>query len=219
MIVNHEYRFIFLKTYKTAGTSLEIALSKHCSDDDIVTRIQEEDYRQSLGARAGFDPIIQKAGRNIQVSNHCSAEIAKRIVGAQNWQRYTKFTIERNPFDKCLSHYWYFLSEKRTSLSLSDWLYKASIYYPELITNWPLYTIRGKIAVDHFLFFENLPDDFTRVEDILELKLDIPAYRVKSEHKPDQKEFRDYRKMLSDSDRKLIERVCRKEIDYFDYTF
>ncbi|MEL6382956.1 MAG: chondroitin 4-O-sulfotransferase, partial [Cyanobacteria bacterium J06626_18] len=30
MIISHEYKFIFLKTRKTAGTSIEIALSKFC---------------------------------------------------------------------------------------------------------------------------------------------------------------------------------------------
>lgn len=30
MIVSHRYRYIFIKTKKTAGTSIEIALSRHC---------------------------------------------------------------------------------------------------------------------------------------------------------------------------------------------
>ena len=43
MIVNHKYKFIFIKSFKTAGTSLEIALSKFCTKDDIITSIVEED--------------------------------------------------------------------------------------------------------------------------------------------------------------------------------
>ena len=43
MIVSFSKRFIFIKTRKTAGTSMEIALSGQCADGDIVTPIVPED--------------------------------------------------------------------------------------------------------------------------------------------------------------------------------
>lgn len=51
MIVSHAHKFIFLKTRKVAGTSMEIALSRYVGPDDIVTPISEEDeaLRTSLG--------------------------------------------------------------------------------------------------------------------------------------------------------------------------
>ena len=39
MIVSHSRKFIFLKTRKTAGTSLEIALSKYCGPEDVLAPI------------------------------------------------------------------------------------------------------------------------------------------------------------------------------------
>src|SRR5438552_19056899 len=39
MILSHKYRFIFIKTAKTAGTSIEVFLSRHCGPQDIVTPI------------------------------------------------------------------------------------------------------------------------------------------------------------------------------------
>ncbi|WP_275670288.1 hypothetical protein [Okeania hirsuta] len=39
MIISHKYKFIFLKTIKTSGTSIEIYLSRFCGDDDVITPI------------------------------------------------------------------------------------------------------------------------------------------------------------------------------------
>ena len=51
MIASHAHRFVFVKTRKTAGTSLEIALSRHCGPADIVTRIspKDEELRTASG--------------------------------------------------------------------------------------------------------------------------------------------------------------------------
>ncbi len=53
MIVSHKHQFVFLKTRKSAGTSAEIALSKHCGPDDIITPLSPEDeaMRRDLGYR------------------------------------------------------------------------------------------------------------------------------------------------------------------------
>ena len=53
MIISHKHKFIFVKTRKTAGTSLEIGLSEHCGAQDVITPISPKDelLRASLGFR------------------------------------------------------------------------------------------------------------------------------------------------------------------------
>ena len=46
MIFNRQYNFIFLKQRRTSSTSLEVALSRLCSADDIITKVN----RASVGA-------------------------------------------------------------------------------------------------------------------------------------------------------------------------
>ena len=43
MIICHTHKFIFLKTRKTGGTSVEIALSGCCDETDIITPVTPRD--------------------------------------------------------------------------------------------------------------------------------------------------------------------------------
>lgn len=51
MLISHRYRFIFVKTRKTAGTSIETSLTRHCGNTDIITPIslQDEPWRGQFG--------------------------------------------------------------------------------------------------------------------------------------------------------------------------
>ena len=51
-IISYSKNFIFVKTNKTAGTSLEIVLSKYCNDKDVIGQIgNDEKIRSELGYR------------------------------------------------------------------------------------------------------------------------------------------------------------------------
>lgn len=69
MIVSKKYGFIFLKTRKTAGTSIEIALSRATARDDIITRISADDeiLRQKWGG------VVPRTTRTRSVARLSSA--------------------------------------------------------------------------------------------------------------------------------------------------
>jgi hypothetical protein len=64
MIVCHERKIIFVKTKKVGGTSFEIALSKFCGPNCIITPITpaDEDLRKSLGFRGAQNYTIDTVG-------------------------------------------------------------------------------------------------------------------------------------------------------------
>jgi hypothetical protein len=118
MIISHKHKFIFIKTAKTAGTSLEIALSAICGKDDVISKILPEDekIRQELGFRGAQNyqiPLMDCVWRDIPrllhrrkrliFFNHASAQHIKRHVKPEVWNDYYKFCFERNPWDKLIS--------------------------------------------------------------------------------------------------------------------
>ncbi len=51
MLISHRYQFIFVKTRKTAGTSIEASLTRFCGDTDVITPISllDEPWRGQFG--------------------------------------------------------------------------------------------------------------------------------------------------------------------------
>lgn len=123
MIISHQYRFIFIKTEKTAGTSIELALARICGPEDVITPLVHQSdraLRDSLGPEyrqeqnyfipwrywtpLDFARAIRK-GRRPEFYNHIGASEIRRFVAPEVWQNYYKFCVERNPWDKVVSKY------------------------------------------------------------------------------------------------------------------
>ncbi len=201
MVISHQHRFIFFKTQKTAGTSIEVFLSSRCGPDDVLTPI--------IPPEPGHLP------RNSQdFFNHMPARIVQQRLSPDVWNGYFKFCVERNPWDKTLSHYhlWNFRAGGNATF---DQFLAAG----ELPLGRPLYTdaSREKVIVDRVLRYENLAAELGEVF----ARLGIPytgdlGVRAKSEYRKDR---RPYQQIYTPAQREFVAQVFAWEIARYGYRF
>ncbi len=230
MIVCHEHRFIFIKTNKTAGTSVEIALSSLCSDADIITPVsfKDEERRRECGGHGpanflapwpnyglnDWRRFLMRKRRKFTFYNHMPASEAKPLLGEDIWNSYFKFCFERNPWDRVVSYYyWHYRRRKRPSMS--DFLESKRVLTLKE-RGIQLYTIDGEMAVDRVFPFEDIRGALNEVSAQIGSPEILEPPRTKSGTREEKVHYRD---VLSDADRRRIAELFADEIRLFDYTF
>jgi len=229
MIFSHKYKFIFIKTAKTAGTSIEVFLSKHCGSKDIVTPIAPTvEGHQARNYEGFINPVpevLQRPGKILSTwqhtltsrdkfYNHMPAREIKNRVPADVWNSCFKFCVERNPWDKVLSHYHMHAAREGGSLSLDEYLARGR--FP---INYFRYTDRSgtKIIVDRILRYENLVAELSEVFSQLKIPFDgTLGVTAKSGYRSDR---RPYQEVFNDEQRKIVEKAFAKEIKLHGYRF
>lgn len=166
MIINHKHKFIFFKSKKTGGTSMEIALSKFTSDSDIVTRIieeEEEALRNNLGKN-------NKNAGDLRVHS-TAADLLKFLEAPQYkdkdiFNSYFKFTIIREPIDLFISFFFFgsfpkgkgWLKYFPKGYDINEWIYELKhkrVFDRFNISesNWNIYSLNNKLIVDDYITY------------------------------------------------------------------
>lgn len=180
MVISHKHKFIFIKTSKTAGSSIEVYLSKECGLEDVLTPIiPSSDEHEPRNYQGFFNPFRDfftfKSGLDKSIFgdfldrrkfyNHIPAKKVRARVLPSIWSEYFKFAVERNPYDKVYSLYCMLNYRMEGRLSV-DRFFDSGMYKKAL--NIKYYTDQnGKVIVDKVLKFENLHDELKETFDRL----------------------------------------------------
>jgi hypothetical protein len=227
MIVSHRHRFIFVRTRKTAGTSVEIALSKFCGPDDIITRDADDALRHELGypgpQNDGGIPWsaytfsewrrLLTRGERARFKNHTPAARIRSLVGDEIWRSYYKFAIERDPWDKAISLYYWRTRDEQPRPPLLSFLQKVGA---RSLSNAHIYLIDGALGVDRVIAYENLASQLEEIRQHLALPEPVTLPRAKSTHRTEKSH---YSELIGDAERAVIDATCRREIDLLGYQF
>ncbi len=223
MIISHKYKFIFIKTRKTAGTSIEVFLSQICGEKDILTPIyppvEPHIARNSKGlynifdeGKLSFKQIYAKLYERNKFYNHIPASLVKRRIGKRIWNNYFKFCVDRNPWDKTLSQYHNMNHTQDGNLSFEEYINNRRFPF-----NYPLYTEDDIVIVDQILKYETLMDDLYGIFS----RLGIPfsgnlGVNAKSEYRTDRTP---YQQVYTKDQKKTVEEFFIKEIKLNNYSF
>jgi hypothetical protein len=227
MLISHRHRFIFLKTQKTAGTAIEIALRALLGPDDVITPISRADEQLSRqlgrpGPRhfraplhdyqtADLLQLLARARLKKRFYNHIPAARVKEQLPLAIWQGYLKISVERNPFDKAISSYYWRTRKQRQPIPIDQYLHSCPT---SEISNWPIYSINDAVITDVMLRHEQLADDLAALADTLGLHqpLELPQQRPKGQIRSDR---RPWQEVLDPASQERIRQVCTREIAAF----
>lgn len=168
-------------------------------------------------------------------TKHILASQAKEIY-KEYWDEYFKFSIIRNPYDRCVSllnfsetYYGYKyrdLTKKKFEWYKRKFNYPFTVEYdyrfyslPEVITekhsNNQIYGNFLDEELDYIGRLETLNDDFKEISKVLGLKKDLVLPTVAKSIK----KRNNYREYYTDELREIVERLYAKDLKAYDYSF
>ena len=168
MIISHSHRFIFIKTKKVAGSSMQ----RQLVDDGLVS-VPNGDYADGTPFPGGGRFYNSTYGGHVPARDVMAAE-------PDLWNRYFTWTIERNPWDAMVSLYHYRMAHSGVpACGFDRWLPKSIAVWHN--RNEELYTTGGgdpHQLVDEVVLYEELDDGMRRIYSRMGLVWGGPAARV-----------------------------------------
>jgi hypothetical protein len=199
MIVSHSKRFIFIKTRKTAGSTLQKAFAEACAPGDILISsspllpawASEPAELDSREVHAGKDWISERYPRE--------------------WGEYTKISVERHPLDKIVSLYWWRVRGRKQPVPFREWFDSTPDHF---FSCFDLYGDKaGRIVVDQVILFEDLQAGYEQACRALKLE-SVPLGQEKSGFRPNSDSTDKY---FTASMLTRVEDIFQREISAFGY--
>ena len=230
MIISHSQRFIFIKSEKTAGTSIETVLSEYCSGDDIVVPIN--DFRHNRNENGEFKHRAMNADEEfLKIGQHVDAETIRRKVSPDVWNDYFKFSIARNPWDRTISyffwmrrqdpaikprkHFYHYLGVPFNELAQPKKALHNFLESDEFVNNDRFYVMDDQLCVDFVIRYEHLSEDLAEVRKRIGLPpIDLPhlktGFRQKRHH---------YSEYFDEQSKAIVAEKHKNDIKLFGYEF
>jgi hypothetical protein len=203
-MVNDKHECIFVHLRRTGGNSIELALGGIVLLDENGEKTYAWDNKLHRGRN-----IPHKLDYRGHYMHDTAMAIKKQYP--ERFEKYVKFSIVINPWDRMISLYLRLNPRDPEALYFKQFLrsYKAKA---GTVPEHSLFDDQGICMVDEIGRFENLPDDYIRVCSKLGINSD-PLSNANSSSKKHYSEYYDSESV------ELVSRLFSKDISYFGYKF
>jgi hypothetical protein len=155
---------------------------------------------------------IKEFVRRKKFRSHMLATDVRWRLGKNTWDQYFKFTIERNPWDKVVSDYFWAQRHPENQIPFEQWIkedrWSGSHFH--------FYTIGGKVAMDRILRYETLASDFKALLEHLGVENPVELPQAKAGFRKNNVHYRDVHTAYT---RARVMEEFRREIGHFGYEF
>lgn len=229
MLVSHNYKFIFLKSIKTASTSAFVFFAPYCLPKNLIKNYKFEfssqekyvgNYKEGMVGKIDRNP---KTNRIIFKKKHVVAANAKTIldnIDEKIWKNYFKFTIVRNPWDLMVSLYFHKL--KYFPIEMKDVNFDnfiKSLYYKKYVEGYLFYKINEKYVCDYHIRYEHLYEGIKHVcKKANIIHYDLNNFKkFRSDSRPKGLNYKTMYK--NKKTKKMVEELYESDIQKFKYVF
>ena len=221
MIISHRLKYIFFHVPKTAGTSLSSILMSPTFMPDVVGK-WEGMPKHKLKEKPLMDWNL-KQHSNVQQAKQYFQEHTNR-----DFNEYFKFAFVRNPWDRQVSIYEYYMqnviSQKNPSYKNIELAHKykdepASKFLSEVVSPTQsdfLCDEYGDNAISYMGKFENLEKDIGIILSNIVPGLSRSSWELEHTNKTKRKHYREYFDKESEL---VISETHKKDIELGGYTF
>jgi|GEM_PF-4419172 len=173
MLICRDPGLLFVKTMKTAGSSIEIALGPLLREGDLATPLDpsEESQRPGRNVRRAVRSMVRTLRERSDGAvraryPHHGHDVAATYL-ANEIEGCRAFCVERNPYDKAVSafHFVYDRHNRRiTDPGQQFEEFCKSARLPSF-SNFDMYTRDGELVVERVLQYDRLEREFSEVLD------------------------------------------------------
>mgnify|MGYP006089808871 FL=1 len=219
MIVSHKYKFIYLKGHKVAGSSVLLALGRHCDEGDSVFLPAKGNPPEDVWA----DDDWTSSRNLIGLQRESTPDNVRNKIGDTMWDEYTKVTIVRNPWDLAVSSFFWALRKKKNlenenyKIYFNDWI-KHKKSWKDMKQNISRSVdSNGNLLMDYYIKYENLQQSYMQFCEKVGIEsMRLP--RLKSNIRS-ARSNKTYEYFYTKESRDLVQKKVGRYIETFGYEF